>query len=161
MSNIIAFWKPQDAYGFMSNWYHCNFTFRLEDPVFNFSNSEQYFMWRKALIFDDGEMAHKILYEKNPRIVQKLGRKIQNFDYKAWDAQKFHLMVETLKLKFGQNPALMAKLKATGNAILVEASPYDQIWGIGLAPNDPRTQNPNTWRGRNLLGQALMLVRDL
>lgn len=90
-----------------------------------------------------------------------MGRSVRNFDDTLWDKVKFNIVVEGNYLKFSQNRELGKYLKDTGSKILVEASPYDRIWGIGMRESDPNASNPKYWKGQNLLGQALMKVREM
>ena len=85
---------------------------------------------------------------------------MRDFDASRWDAAAFGIVTRGSKEKFGQNPELRAFLLETGDAVLVEASPVDSVWGIGLAADDPRASDPRQWQGRNLLGFALMAARS-
>ena len=117
-------------------------------------------MLGKARLFQDKVAAEKILASDDPRKIKKLGRSVQNFDDKLWDSVKYPLVLTGNYNKFVQNPQLRNFLLSTGKSILVEASPYDRVWGIGLSADDPRAKDPRQWLGRNLLGFALMEVRD-
>lgn len=117
-------------------------------------------MAEKAALFRDSEVREKILQAPNPSAVKALGRKIRNFDEAAWVANRFPIVVRGNTAKFEQNPNLGEFLRNTGASVLVEASPVDRIWGIGLAQNDEKANNPNLWEGLNLLGFALMQVRE-
>ena len=97
---------------------------------------------------------------EGPAKYKKLGRKVRNFDSKVWDEKKYDIVVEGNKAKFSQNPELMEFLLSTGDAILVEASPYDKIWGIGLDIETAKEGSVEDWKGENLLGCALMEARD-
>ena len=92
---------------------------------------------------------------------KKLGRQVRNFDHARWEAARFDIVVRGNTAKFVQNEPLQSFLFGTGRRVLVEASPVDRIWGIGLAADDPRAMHPEQWRGLNLLGFALMAVRDV
>lgn len=120
---------------------------------------EQYMMYKKAMLFDDVITANKILSEDKPRNQQSLGRDVSNFDQKIWDAHKFDIVKQANLLKFTQHPRLKVRLLATGNKILVEASPYDLVWGVGFAAKDDKILDMANWRGQNLLGKVLMSVR--
>jgi ribA/ribD-fused uncharacterized protein len=122
--------------------------------------AEHWMMEKKALLFDDFEIAQQILLVKTPAEAKKLGRKVKNFSEEKWLEKRFELVVEGNIQKFSQHEDLKKFLLTTGNRVIVEASPVDAIWGIGLAASDSRSQNPETWRGLNLLGFALMEVRD-
>ena len=97
---------------------------------------------------------------KDPAQMKALGRQVRGFDVKVWDEVKFGVALNASYLKFSQNVSLRDFLLQTGIKILVEASPVDKIWGIGLAASDENAQNPTKWRGQNLLGFALMRARD-
>lgn len=140
----------------LSQWYDVIF----EVDGVKYHTAEQYMMAQKALLFKDEEVFGEIMAATNPRDYKKLGRKIKNFDPKAWDEKKYEIVVNGNKAKFGQNPELKEYLLSTGTAILAEASPYDKIWGIGLYPSNAAKGTVEDWRGQNLLGFALMEVRD-
>ena len=96
----------------------------------------------------------------HPRKHKALGRKVRNFDDKTWKANRERIVLEGNRAKFTQNEELLEQLLATKGTTLVEASPYDRIWGIGLAASNPLAQDPKTWRGQNLLGKILTQLRD-
>jgi ribA/ribD-fused uncharacterized protein len=156
MSSIIYFWKPTESNGYLGNWYRSPFTINNIE----FINNEQYFMWRKQQLFDPRNLSleKKILETNNPKIMKDLGRDVGNFNQRVWDKEKYEIMKTGLIQKFSQNANLKELLKKTGNAILVEASPYDTIWGIGLNEKEAKLKS---WRGENLLGKALMEVRKM
>lgn len=112
------------------------------------------------MLFEDKETAEHVLKEKDPRNHKQLGRRVQNFEQKKWDANCVNIVKCGNMAKFSQNKNLYSIIKKTHPKILVEASPYDRIWGIGLSKDDPKAQNRNSWKGKNLLGQALTEVRD-
>jgi ribA/ribD-fused uncharacterized protein len=118
-------------------------------------------MAEKAILFGEVETRDRILEAPHPDVAKKLGRGVRNFDEEKWDRARFGLVVRGNLAKFGQNPELAEFLLNTGNRVLVEASPVDQIWGIGLAADDPRAEAPGEWKGLNLLGFALMEVRQM
>lgn len=147
----VFFWGSE-----FSNWYECKFTY-LDN---SFSNSEQAFMSRKAAYFEDWNIFDKILKEgDDPYIAKKLGRQIKNFNADLWMEVCFDEMVDVNLAKYSQNPELKKLLLSTGNKTLVEASPFDKIWGIGLHWNDDKCLDESKWKGTNLLGKALMEVR--
>lgn len=121
---------------------------------------EQFMMAAKAVLFNDAYTFHQIMGSKDQKYIKSLGRKVKNFDEKIWNQHKYTIVYCGNYLKFSQNSDLKEILFSTGNSIMAEASPYDGIWGIKLSQNDPRANNPNTWNGTNLLGFALMQVRD-
>jgi hypothetical protein len=117
-------------------------------------------MAEKAVLFGDEETRAEVLRAPNPGAAKALGRKVRGFDEAAWARQRFSTVVRANEAKFAQNPELGRYLRQTGDRILVEASPVDRIWGIGLAADDEKVSDPNSWRGLNLLGFALMRVRE-
>ena len=117
-------------------------------------------MSKKALLFDDKEVFEQIMASDEPNEIKSLGRKIRNFDEKIWNDVKYSIVLNGNYLKFTQNRNLMNFLLSTGDKILVEASPFDKIWGIGMSENDERINNPDEWQGENLLGFALTEVRE-
>ncbi|MEI3038411.1 MAG: NADAR family protein [Victivallales bacterium] len=139
----------------LSQWWPCDFSDRW---IYN--SAEQYMMVRKAEVFQDYEILRQIRVETDPQRIKKLGRQVHNFDPVVWDKVKFHHVIAGNDLKFSQNRDLGDFLLSTGNAVLVEASPCDCVWGIGMGKDDPDSRNPEKWRGKNLLGFALMEVRD-
>ncbi|MDO3646802.1 NADAR family protein [Nocardia mangyaensis] len=124
-----------------------------------FASAEHYMMWRKAILFEDAATATRILEAGHPSQAKNLGRRIRDFDETLWARTRFEIVVAGSVAKFGQDAALRAYLLGTGTRVLVEASPMDRIWGIGLAAEDARTADPARWRGLNLLGFALMRAR--
>lgn len=151
---MVLFLGNKDIY---SNWHPSMFT--DEDGII-FKNSEQYMMYKKAMLFDDAAVARQVLWTSDPRKMKELGRRVKNFDDKVWIENRMKVMVDGCYLKFTQNKTMGDELLATGDKIMVEASPYDKIWGIGLTEDDPRALNQHEWQGSNLLGVALMLVRQ-
>ena len=151
---ILYFWKMTTAC--FSQWYDCSFTV---DGV-QYHTAEQFMMASKARLFGDEEVSQEIMAADNPSDYKKLGRKIRGFEQTLWDARKYDIVVEGNKAKFGQNPELREFLLSTGNAIIAEASPYDKIWGIGLDREQAQKGTVEQWKGENLLGCALMDVRD-
>jgi ribA/ribD-fused uncharacterized protein len=147
----IFFWKES-----FSQWHMKSFS---QDGII-FNCAEQYMMYQKAMLFGDKETADKILAAEHPSDQKKLGRLVRNYDQKIWDANKYKIVYNGNMLKFTQNPKLLATLLETENKTLVEASPYDSIWGIGLDENAPGIENEENWKGENLLGYVLTDVRD-
>ena len=117
-------------------------------------------MHGKAVLFDDAEVAAQILAADHPRTHKALGRKVRGFDDRVWKREREGIVLAGNRAKLTQDAALRAALLATAGTTLVEASPRDTIWGIGLAATDPRAQDPTTWRGQNLLGAILTRLRD-
>lgn len=132
----------------------------LEFLFFWGHTAEQYMMAQKALLFGDSEMCAKIMAADNPRDYKALGRLVRGFDPKVWDKRKFDIVCDGNRARFSQNPELAEFLLGTGESVLVEASPYDGVWGVKRSMDDPLIRNPNHWLGQNLLGFALMETRD-
>lgn len=161
MNNIILFYGSNSEYKEFSNWYVRDF--KVENKVFH--SGEQWFMYAKAMLFGDEDIAEAILrtdikFHKDNAIVKRYGREVSNFDNKIWDKYKEDLIYKGLLQKFKQNEDLMKLLLFTGNAIIAEASPKDCIWGIGLDINDSDAYDMSKWKGQNCLGKVLMRVRD-
>ena len=117
-------------------------------------------MAAKAELFGDGEIRAQILESRDPKRIKALGRKVRNFDQTLWDRAKYSIVLNGNWCKFSQNRALRDFLLSTGNSVLAEASPFDGIWGIRLSAASSEARDPLKWRGENLLGFALMEVRD-
>ena len=141
----------------LSQWYESAFVL---DGV-NYPTAEHYMMASKAKLFNDHESLANILASQTPAEAKKLGRAVKNFDGEIWQRHAFDIVVQANIAKFSQNPELKAFLQTTGERILVEASPLDTIWGIGLGQDNPKAQDPQTWHGENLLGFALMQARSM
>lgn len=118
-------------------------------------------MAEKARFFNDDEIRTKILASSDPQVIKALGREVKNFTVEKWVTVSKEIVVKGNLHKFAQNPQLFQFLLNTGSKILVEASPYDTIWGIGKRATDPGINNPHNWKGLNQLGFALMEVRDI
>lgn len=151
---MVLFWQTDSVF---SNW-HPTGVFEYDGQ--SFENSEAAFMYAKAKTFGDEQIAAQILENQEPRAAKKLGRKVTGFDDVVWDQVKLKLMIDVCMAKFSQNNRMVQILMDTSPKELVEGSPYDKIWGIGLAANDPRSLDRKNWKGENLLGQALMKVRE-
>lgn len=149
--NYVLFWN-----GHFSNWYPVSFT--LNNMQFNCS--EQYMMYMKAKTFNDQVSADKIMEAINPGVQKKLGKTVANFNNDEWDKVKEQIVYDACLAKYEQNKEIHDLLLDTKDLILVEASPYDKIWGIGLAEDDARATDESQWQGQNLLGIALMKVRS-
>ena len=154
--NIVCFHNPDEDNGYLSNWYPSSFTV---DGV-AFSSMEQFMMYRKAICFGDEAVAAQILSTSDVAKIKSLGRQVSNYDESMWNGIRQIVVCEGLLAKFSQNDELKAKLKATGNAVLAECAVKDCIWGIGLSMKDPDRLNKAKWNGQNLLGYALMMVRE-
>lgn len=143
--------------GPFSQWHRCKFT--VDGVTYNCA--EQYMMHQKALFFEDTETAKKIMATSSPKAQKALGREVTPFDAGKWDGVARDVVLRGNLAKFKQNPDLLALLMATKGTTLVEASPYDKIWGIGLKESDPKAKDRATWRGKNWLGQVLTAAREL
>lgn len=140
-----------------SQWYICNF----HDDMYGYNCMEQYMMYHKALLFKDYDTANKIIkFLYTPKQYKQFGRQVKNFDSKIWDQNKIKIVMKGNMLKFGQNPDLKEILLSTKGTMLVEASPYDKIWGCGLSENDNRIHDYKNWTGQNILGSILTVIRD-
>lgn len=139
-----------------SQWWE-GFPFEVDGVTYQ--TAEHYMMAEKARLFDDTESIEKIVQSSHPREAKKLGRGVQGFDEKKWQAERFQIVVRGNLAKFSQHSSLADFLISTDKQIIVEASPQDRVWGIGLRAEDERATNPQEWRGLNLLGFALMEVR--
>lgn len=124
-----------------------------------FATSEHYMMWRKARLFGDHSSADRILATDHPADAQRIGRHVSNFDDEVWTRHRFNIVLDGNRKKFGQHADLQKFLVSTGDKVLVEASPVDTVWGIGLTSDDRRATEVRHWLGQNLLGFVLMTVR--
>ncbi|MGN0788638.1 MAG: NADAR family protein [Christensenellales bacterium] len=159
--NLLFFWgHDKDTWRVgktcLSQWYAVDF----EVDGVKYHTAEQWMMAQKAILMDDLATYGEIMKADNPRDCKSLGRKVKGFDDKLWDSKKYDIICQGNYAKFSQNPQLKEFLISTGDAILVEASPYDSIWGVKMSADDPQINNPQNWQGENLLGFALMEVRD-
>lgn len=139
-----------------SQWYPCEFT--IEGISFNCA--EQYMMFGKAILFDSQQIAEKIIKEKDPRQQKELGKQVKNFVQEVWDNEAKRIVYKGNHAKFSQNENLKKFLLKTKGTTIVEASPYDIIWGIGLSEEHPDRYYRNKWRGLNWLGEVLTQLRD-
>ena len=139
--------------------------YQLPEPLVDdhgrlYPTTEHYMMHGKAVLFEDFQMADAILAASSALEAKKLGRKVRDFDDKVWRSNSLQIVIDGLTLKFDQCKHARDVLLGTRDRILVEAAPRDRIWGIGMGRNNDHRLNPNTWRGENLLGEALMEVRS-
>ena len=160
--DFVFFWGHEDRGNglskvCLSQWYQCPFV--VDGQYYNCA--EQFMMAEKARIFGDEEIRQQILAEYSQMAMKKLGRQVRNYDDSTWKEKRFDIVVKGNIAKFSQNEKLRNFLIATDDKILVEASPKDNIWGIGLEESSIDAINPRKWKGTNLLGFALMEVRDL
>jgi ribA/ribD-fused uncharacterized protein len=140
----------------LSQWYESPFQFE----GVTYQTSEHWMMAQKALLFNDPETYEKIIDSKSTKKAKSLGRTVKNFGPDVWNENKIKIVVDGNIHKFTQNIELFRFLKATNNKYLIEASPNDKVWGIGISEKDEDIDNPYLWKGENLLGFALMEVRD-
>jgi len=158
----LMFWghRPQRdggiGAGALSQWWPSAFTVQ----GVRYATAEHWMMAGKARLFGDEASVPRILAARTPAEAKNLGRLVRGFDEERWSAARFELVVTGSTAKFGQDAALRDYLLGTGGRVLVEASPLDRVWGIGLAATDERAQDPRHWRGLNLLGFALMEARE-
>lgn len=139
-----------------SQWYEA--PFRVEGV--DYRSAEHYMMAAKAALFGDLRTRDAVLASTTPAEAKALGRRVAGFDEAVWARDRMRIVVEANLAKFGQDERLRDFLLQTGDQVLVEASPVDAVWGIGLAADDPDALHPARWRGLDLLGFALMEVRD-
>ncbi|MEU9185033.1 NADAR family protein [Streptomyces sp. NPDC048484] len=140
----------------LSQWWPSPFT---ADGV-EYRTAEHWMMAHKARRFGDAEAERRALDAPNPALAKKAGRMVRGFDEAVWERERFGIVAEGSVRKFASDGELSAFLLGTGERVLVEASPVDRVWGIGLAADDERAFDPDRWQGPNLLGFALMEARD-
>ena len=154
--SVICFHNPKEENGYLSNWYPSPFT--VEKKAF--SSMEQFMMYRKAICFGDEAVGANILATHDASQIKALGRQVSNYDEHIWNGIRQIVVYEGLLAKFLQNEALKEKLKSTGEAMLAECAVKDLIWGVGLSMKDPDRLDKTKWKGQNLLGYTLMMVRE-
>ena len=142
--------------GVFSQWFKSNFT--LEGISFN--TAEQYMMYKKAMLFDDTETAKQILKTNDPKRQKELGRKVKKFDMTYWNEHCLQIVFRGNHAKFDQNKRLYDMLMNTSPTLLVEASPFDKIWGIGMDEKAASKTPESDWPGTNWLGKTLTNIRD-
>jgi ribA/ribD-fused uncharacterized protein len=157
----LFFWghqKPKSGISksCFSQWYEASF--ELDGVIYQ--TAEHYMMAEKARLFGDNESEVKAIKASSPGEAKKIGRSVKGFNEARWLKNRFSIVVAGNLAKFGQNEELKKFILGTNNRVLVEASPLDKIWGIGMAADDQRSENPALWKGDNLLGFALMKVRE-
>lgn len=154
--NVICFHNPDEENGFLSNWYPSHFS--VDDN--KFTSMEQYMMYKKAVIFNDEKIANEILSITDVAEIKRLGRLVSGYNDNIWNGLRQIIIYEGLIEKFIQNDTLREKLLETQDAILAECAVKDCIWGIGLSMRDDNRFEMSKWRGQNLLGYSLMMVRE-
>ena len=147
----IYFWGS-----LFSNWANTPFKYKN----ISFENSEQAYMWEKCMFFGQEGMAEDVLFSKEPRECKSIGRSIPNFDEAKWSEISFQVMRDVNLEKYRQHKDSLKFLKESGDKIIVEASPFDKIWGIGLHYDEEDVLDESKWKGQNLLGKVLMEVRE-
>ena len=154
--SVIGFHNPDESYGFLSNWYLSDFTV---DGI-KFSSMEQYMMYQKAVVFKDKDIASQIMKTNEVARIKDFGKQVSNYNDTVWNGMKQIVIYKGLLEKFRQNEKLKKALLDTGDDILAECAVSDKIWGIGLSMKDSNRHDIKRWKGQNLLGFALMLVRS-
>ncbi len=153
---LVCFHNPEEENGYLSNW--CLSTFIIDNITF--SSMEQYMMYKKAIQFNDIKIANEIINETDVAKIKSLGRMVSGYDETIWNGVRQIIIYQGLLAKFSQNSELKEKLKSTGKLTIVECSVKDLIWGIGLSMIDNNRFDRTKWKGQNLLGYTLMLVRE-
>lgn len=153
---IVCFHNPEEENGYLSNWY---LTDLVVDNI-KFSSMEQFMMYKKAVCFSDREIAESILKTSDVAKIKELGRQVSGYQENIWNGVRQIIVYKGLIEKFSQNAMLKEQLKETKDSVLAECAVKDRIWGIGLSMNDPKRMDINQWKGQNLLGYALMMVRE-
>jgi len=169
MTTIIKFYGHHESkpYHQFSNFYNTTFNYILPEylksneypSIIKCENSEKAIMISKAILMNDKEIFIKLMNTKNPAECKKLGRLVKNFNQKLWNEYIDNIAYDILLQKFTSNLELTELLLNTNNSIIVESTENDRIWGNGININDPRSNDPNLWIGKNILGNALMKVR--
>lgn len=152
---VICFHNPEEENGYLSNWYLSDF---IIDDV-RFTSMEQFMMYQKACCFDDKEIAKQILATNDVARIKALGRVVKEYNDNYWNGVRQIIVYKGLLAKFSQNTELRENLINTGDAFIAECAVKDRIWGIGLSMKDENRYDQNKWKGQNLLGYALMIVR--
>ena len=154
----LPFYGHTKPNGFLSNFHRCSFVLADTVDEYTYSSAEQAIHHKKALLMGDAETAAKILLSDKPLVAKRLGRKAQPWDEEKWVQCRRRVAEEVLQAKFTQNDAIGKRLKCTGPLHLVEASPRDKIWGVGISVT--AVQKGEVWKGCNILSEALMSVRE-
>lgn len=150
-NQFVFFWG-----GTFSQWAPSKF----EIDGVEYNCCEQYMMAKKSLMFNDFDAYREIMLEKNPALQKAIGRKVRGFNIPKWESHCRDIVFDANLAKFTQNPKMLEELLSTGEREIVEASPEDKIWGIGLHETNPLAWDRETWQGLNLLGEAIMEVRQ-
>ena len=154
----VCFWNE-----WPSNWHPAEFDIEVNGTMCHFHNTEQYFMYMKAIVFGDEEIAKQILADGDPKKVKALGRKVQNYDEQVWNEKRYQVMLKANVAKFSQNEDLKQLLlsKEYEGHGFVEASPYDKVWGVRMYESNPDIDDESKWKGLNLLGKVLDETRRI
>ena len=150
MSKYVFFWG-----GPFSQWATSPFTIDGQE----YNTAEQWMMWNKAKTFGDEHHAKKIMETTDPAVQKRAGRLVKGFNDAVWMETAYDVVVQGTRAKFEQNPDFLKALEATKGKLIVEASPYDKRWGIGMGVGDEGIEDPANWKGDNLLGEACTQVR--
>ena len=153
---ILCFHNADEENGYLSNWYLSEFNV----SNITFSSMEQFMMYQKAMCFCDQAIAKKILTTHDVAQIKKFGRQVSNYNENRWNGIRQIVVYEGLLAKFSQNLNLKDLLKATGDNLLAECAVKDKMWGVGLSMSDPDRLDITKWKGQNLLGYSLMMVRE-
>jgi ribA/ribD-fused uncharacterized protein len=140
----------------LSQWYPAPFRVGREE----YPTAEHWMMAEKARLFGDDDALKRVFAASHPGEAKRIGREVRGFEEPVWREARYRIVVDGNVLTFAAHPELRDFLLTTGERVLAEASPVDPVWGIGLAADDPRATDPSLWRGSNLLGFALMDVRE-
>jgi ribA/ribD-fused uncharacterized protein len=161
--DYLFFWGHTNKYNetigkfIFSQWYPSSF--EVDGVIYK--TAEHWMMAEKARLFSDFATAEKIIRAETPKLAKELGRQLKGFEPEVWEKSCYQVVVTGNRHKFSQNDSFKDYLLSTGDKVIVEASPVDAIWGIGLAQDSQQAKDPYFWRGQNLLGFALMEVRDM
>lgn len=153
MESFTFFWDENSPF---CQWYPSKFIIN----GINFNCAEQYMMYMKAKFFNDEQIGERILEATSPIEHRSLGRQVKNFNKEKWERVCKKIVYDGNYAKFSQNPGLRAELFHTAATTIVEASPFDRIWGVGLAEDDERILDRKNWRGTNWLGEILTQIRE-
>ena len=155
--DAVYFHKPEEPHGYLSNWYPASFDL---DGI-HYSSTEQYIMYHKCLLFGDEVSAAAVLATDDPAKQQKIGQGASGYIHAVWTGARQIIAMRGLLAKFRQNEELKQRLLETGDAWLVECAGSDKNWACGIRLNDDRRFDAENWNGQNILGFALMEVREM
>ena len=158
MTDFVFFWKISDPNGWLSNWSSHEI---IDEDGNRFKTVEHYVMFQKAKLMNDFPSMSMIANANSPEEAKKLGRRVKNWNEKKWVSNRENIMYHALELKLISHPHLKQLLLNTTGMIIAEASPFDTIWGIGLAKTDKNATWPEFWPGKNLLGKLWMRLREI